>query len=58
MDILGVLPLEGVVVDEHEHEWLSVCCGAKEAESVEGMCGRCRDWTGFDCECGKWRPTG
>lgn len=29
-------------------ERLSVCCGAPEYPDVEGMCGQCRDWTGFE----------
>jgi len=32
-------------------ELLSVCCGAPEFCDVEGLCGSCRDWTGFSrCE--------
>ena len=26
---------------EHEHEWLSLCCGAEEFEYIEDMCAKC-----------------
>ena len=41
------------VVEEHEHEYLSQCCGKAMHSDVEGMCAQCRDWTGFECECGE-----
>ena len=31
-------------------EMLSVCCGAPEHPDVEGMCGACNEWTGFERE--------
>ena len=39
--------------EDHEHEFLSQCCGASFASEVPGMCARCHEWTGFECECGK-----
>ena len=41
--------------EEHEHVWLSVCCGAPESEA-EGFCAYCHDATGFECECEEERP--
>ena len=37
--------------EEHVHYYLSSCCGVGEGE-IKGLCPRCRDWTGFDCDCG------
>lgn len=37
--------------NDHEHEFFSQCCGVKERE-IEGLCPKCRDWTGFECDCG------
>lgn len=34
----------------HEHERLSVCCGAREIEGT-GCCAQCREQTGFECDC-------
>lgn len=45
-----------VCIEEHEHEWKSQCCG-KEPGNILGMCPQCRDWTGFECECGKEYPS-
>lgn len=35
--------------DPHDHAMVSQCCGAEAMADVEGMCGACREWTGFDC---------
>lgn len=37
----------------HEHNFLSVCCGADANEYVENICAACREFTGFECECGE-----
>ena len=38
---------------DHEHEYFSQCCGTRWVGEVPGMCGRCHEWTGFECECGE-----
>ena len=41
-----------VNVKEHECEELSICCGAERNEYVEDFCGRCNEFSGFECnEC-------
>ena len=40
------------MVDLHECEELSICCGAERNEYVEDFCGRCNEFSGFECnEC-------
>ena len=46
------ITLARALVDEpHIHDYLSGCCGKPEGE-IKGLCPQCRDWTGFECECG------
>lgn len=33
----------------HDIDMTSTCCGCPEMSMVPGMCGRCHEWTGFDC---------
>lgn len=40
---------------EHEHEFLSLCCGAPEHASAASFCARCRDHNTFECVCGATR---
>lgn len=35
--------------DGYHAEPVSGCCGAGEHEYVEGMCGACNEFTGWDC---------
>ena len=44
--------IEGLEI--HEHEFVSQCCGQKEG-ITPSLCPSCRDWTGFECECGKFK---
>jgi len=37
---------------EHEHEFVSQCCGRPQG-ITPGLCPSCKDWTGFECECGQ-----
>jgi hypothetical protein len=37
----------------HDHEYLSECCGAPEG--LSGLCPQCRDHSCFSCECGMTR---
>jgi hypothetical protein len=41
--------LEWALPYAEEHaERTSQCCGAPQHSEVEGMCAKCREWTGFD----------
>ena len=51
-----------IVMQDHECEYTSVCCGVGEVEGTDfdssddgiiiGFCGSCNDATGFECvEC-------
>lgn len=47
--------LASATVAEHEcsEYQASVCCGAGQFPDIEGLCGGCREWTGFECRvCG------
>ena len=50
---MSELDLDRVAREDHEHEFLSICCGRRWVEEVPGMCGQCHEWTGFECDCGK-----
>lgn len=43
------------LVEEHQHKYFSLCCGAPYGGEVSqhGFCPQCRDCTAFDCECGE-----
>ena len=46
------------MVDLHECEELSICCGAERNEYVEDFCGQCNESTTFECiDCGKPEDT-
>jgi hypothetical protein len=36
-----------------EHEWTSVCCDWPYQEELGGRCSKCKDGTGFECDCGE-----
>ena len=40
---------------DHEHEFLSYCCGQPEMGAFPSLCSACHDHNGFECECGCWR---
>lgn len=40
---------------DHDHEFLSECCGASESSAFAGFCSQCKDHTVFTCECGAER---
>ncbi len=48
--------LEGLCTEEdgHEHEFVSVCCG-KGDFIIEGVCRQCKEFTTFECSCGRER---
>lgn len=48
-------PNQGFDDDGHDHEWLSVCCGAREHSEVPDMCGHCKEMVTFKCNCGRER---
>jgi len=33
---------------DYYFEYLSDCCGAHEYSDIEGMCGQCCEWSGFN----------
>ncbi len=37
-------------IDENE-ELLSVCCGSLQCNEIDGMCGKCKEWTEFQVTC-------
>ena len=41
--------------DGHDHEFVSLCCGATEHEYVDSMCGQCHEMVTFECSCGRER---
>ena len=38
---------------DHEHEYLSDCCGAPESRTLAGFCRQCRNHAVFTCDCGE-----
>ena len=38
---------------DHEHEYLSDCCGALESRTLAGFCRQCRNHSVFTCDCGE-----
>jgi len=39
------------MVDDHEHTWVSQCCGIENSEPDSGgICPKCNEPTGFECE--------
>ena len=41
--------------DGHDHEFVSVCCGKPELDMIAGVCQRCKEFTTFECSCGRER---
>ena len=37
------------VVNDHECEMLSLCCGAESNEYIDNMCGACNESVTFEC---------
>ena len=48
--------VQDVVVEEHDCEFVSTCCGAlpynytELSDMLTGFCGSCKDGAGFQCE--------
>ena len=40
---------------DHDHEYLSDCCGAPESRTLAGFCQQCHNHAVFTCDCGESR---